>query len=46
MELSSLPELEKQKEPSLKKLLIFQEMKLSSSRLKKLLMLQERTCNN
>ena len=45
-ELSSLPELEKQKETSLKKLLIFQEMELSRSRLKKLLMLQERTCNN
>ena len=41
MELSSLSELEKSKEPSHKKFLIFQEMESSSSKLKKLLFLGE-----
>ena len=45
MSVSSLSELEKLKEPTLKKILIFREMDLSSSRLKKLLMFQENTCN-
>ena len=45
MELSSLSDLKKYKEPTFKKFLIFQEVGLSSSKLKKRLIFQEITCN-